>query len=439
MKYLLVCLFMYTIILPVYSASKGTAMGGVETVISGGYADVSRNPALVPQCKGSGSWGIMTGYQQQVTENSSTDFDITDLTDSETELESKSAIYAGLSVGFLKKIGKSGIGINFISGESALYSKSETELDITGTATDPGPPVNTFNIDRSQTEEETTISPAVSLAWGYKTSATNSIGLNIKVSYQQKEKVQDVDTFFSSSTGSAETKQKAETVNKKVSLNLNLGYLDLNSTKNMQVGLILGAGQLTWESISLDNKLEDFSIPSTDTDSKTTPYKFKYDKGPSILVGCYYRFLKKFAFVVELGNQFPIEYKETNLEYSEDSGEIEETESDTTFSYLFLVKAGIEANITDSFTILAGGNFSSSMLDSSEVEDDTVKGEFNIKSMSASVGFEYKINENTLIYFITGYAYSDLKLMNEEISQSSIKFNTKQHLVGASLSFTRYF
>jgi len=303
-----------------YAGIHGTGMGGIKTVTSEGPADISRNPALLGTITAEKSLALFatarayTLYDSDVNISSniaSTDVDVDD------------PLYLGGSIlaAYAFKSGSSTYGISLEGYEGNLVSHETGKQTYSGSV-------------ESKTKK-ITINPAINMAMGWDTGNNSFWGLQVILGNKyETEKTE-------------EPGSKTENINQKHSVELGMGY-NYRDAKT-EIGILLRTG-----TFSLEKKTREKDFTSGVSDSNSTEYWPKYDKGIQIITGAYTKINEKTGIAMEFGYRFPVIFVDKSLNDNDAVSTVYEDTIPVSSKGGVLLNGGFEYFLSDTSTVNSG-------------------------------------------------------------------------------------
>ena len=319
-------LFFMTISLA-HAGIHGTGMGGIKTVTSEGPGDISRNPALLGTMTADKSLALFatarayTIYDTELDVQTSSG-DIKSV-DQQTPLLLSGSVLAGYSF----KSGSTVYGLSLEGYEGNLFSWESKEVDYVITL----PP----DITETSKTKTTTISPAINMALGYHTGNNRFLGFQVILGnkFEMEEE-----------NGLDSTTKKT---NQKHSIEMGFGYNYRDD--NTEIGILVRTGTFTLEKRTRE---KDFS--SGLSDSNSTEYWPKYDKGIQIVTGAYTKITQKTAIAMEFGYRFPVTFVEKSLGDDDNTSTVYEDTIPVYSKGAIILNGGVEYFLSDTSTINTG-------------------------------------------------------------------------------------
>ncbi len=333
----------------------GTGMGGIKSVTSEGPADISRNPALL---------GTMTAEKSLAlfaTARAYTLYDI-DLeiyfNDIFTNVDLDDPLYLGGSImaAYAFKSGTSTYGISLEGYEGNLVSHETGKQTYGGT------------ID-SKTKK-ITINPAINMAMGWDTGNNSFWGLQVILGnkYETEE--------------TKEPDSKTENINQKHSVELGMGY-NYRDAKT-EIGILLRTG-----TFSLEKKKRDKDFSSGLSDSNSTEYWPKYDKGIQLITGAYTKINEKTGIAMEFGYRFPVTFVDKSLSNNDDVSTVYEDTIPVSSKGGVLLNGGFEYFLSDTSTVNSGLGY---QYYSAEGRDDGNVNKLSLSVLLWTVGYNRQLS-----------------------------------------------
>jgi len=330
---LILCtLFFFIIASQLYAGIHGTGMGGIKSVTSEGPGDISRNPALLGTMTADKAFSLFAIARAYTLYNIEADIN-TSLTPNITDVDVDDPLHLGGSVlaAYAFKAGSSTYGVSLEGYEGNLGSHETGERTLH---------YDTGNSSESKTKK-TTISPAINMAMGWHTGNNSFMGLQVILGNKLilEEEKDSLDS-------------KTENVTQLHSLELGFGYT--KRTEKSEIGVLLRSGTFTLEKKSMDKEFD-----ALESDSNSTEFWPKYDKGLQLLTGAYTLITEKTGFGIEFGYRFPVTFVDKSLNADDTAKTVSENTTPISTRSSVTLKGGFEFFLDDATSMNTGIGYES--------------------------------------------------------------------------------
>ncbi len=375
----------------------GTGMGGIKTVTSEGPADISRNPALLGTMTADKALALFATARAYTIYD--TEIDAETSLASITSVESKDNLYLGgsLLTAYAFKSGSSSYGISLEGYEGNLFSweTSTTRYNFSAASS---------NEDDS---EKISFNPAINMAMAWHSGDNRFWGFQVIIGNNFVSEEEDKD------------QGKTEKTSQKHTIELGLGYTVKSDTT--QIGILLRSG-----TFSLEKKYMKADFQTGVTDSNSTEYWPKYDKGIQVTTGAYTKINEKTGIAMEFGYRFPVTFVEKNLVDDNVSTVYEDT-IPVSSKGAVLLNGGVEYILSDTSNVNTGLGYQHY---SAGGRDDGSVNELSLSVLLWTIGYNLQLTP--------GSELSLLLITFRQKADSRIRFEDGTNYFDVDAEDTRY-
>ena len=393
-----------------YTLAEGKAysMGELEAVVSSGPFNIIRNPALLILQKKENSLGIsfgsITHHTYDIHSKSNIELYTTENIDVETpslnlDIEEPKIIVTGVNIAYSIKIGQSTIGAAITESEgknqfSLIKNNLSSYINF-----------NSLSIQENSKETKKEFNPSFVSSIGFNISKKNSIGFQIIGTYSYY----DEKTIKNKYLNNIRTERlNIKKFTKIISAETGMGYL--YREKDIQLGLLIKSGKISWKKESLSYDITDLHDESTpfidDSCRKNSNYSFicKYSSSPRIIAGGYKKINTFLGIALECEFSFNNSFIDKTLEINDENESffIDEKIYPYRKANTILLKGGAELNPFSNMVLAFGAGYKYTLeqkaSDFKENHESWTKDQFDTYHFTC--GMDYIVNNNLILSFI---------------------------------------
>jgi hypothetical protein len=424
----------------VWALIDPVALSGIQTVSPSGFADVGRNPALLPfntETVSIGAAGSYTPIQNISGRDSAkpgqaSDYDLT--------VDSSDPLLLSQCAGVMIRTANAGFGFSTMTDGDSTYGRQTTDTKLSGTITSYNSGTGTSSttvMTQNAKEKTTTLNPGGSFSWGYRISDSFSWGIGIQGGYEKTTN----DTFTASS-GTANGTAFAESLKEKSTTteyrgNISLGFLYRQD--NIEAGLLITSADMSFGSIDysyiVDKSTITMSAPSA---ADNTSASLPFNAGPpSVLLG--FRIMTSYIdFVGEAGTLSSASQSITEISYDWSTGTIQKTTMDHQTGVNAVCRGGVIFHPGSVVRIILGGGYSAKAEKDYSNGNGSSDTETFTQTLLASGGIEFALGSHLTIGVAGIYGHLLIR-GSSNVNQTTCLIRETANIVqasaGASLSF----